>query len=189
MTRSFPNYSIPRNNGCFSWLKGRIFVLLNTQNDDTMNCFNHPQEPAVAQCSDCGKGLCRECAEWYQPILCTPCFQKRKRSEIWQSIFSLLFLIALFVIGFRWNFLETKDFENMRWMSGYVLMAIWSGYLFVEKFMSYIQKFIPNIMIIAPIWLWVIYYIIKLILFAIIGFFTAPFTWLWAVIRVIKAFR
>ena len=94
-----------------------------------MNCFNHTQEPAVAQCSDCGKGLCSECAERYQPILCTPCFQKRKRSEIWRSIFSLLFLIALFVIGFRWNFLATKGVEDMRWMSGYVLMAIWSGYL------------------------------------------------------------
>ena len=75
-----------------------------------MNCFNHTQEPAVAQCSDCGKGLCPECAERYQPILCTPCFQKRKRSEIWRSIFSLLFLIALFVIGFRWNFLATKKY-------------------------------------------------------------------------------
>jgi|GEM_PF-385068 len=102
-----------------------------------MNCFNHTQEPAVAQCSDCGKGLCSECAERYQPILCTPCFQKRKRSEIWRSIFSLLFLIALFVIGFRWNFLATKGFEDMRWMSGYVLMAIWSGYLFAEKFIPY----------------------------------------------------
>ena len=102
-----------------------------------MNCFDHTKEPAVAQCSDCGKGLCPECAERYQPILCTPCFQKRKRSEIWRSIFSLLFLIALFVIGFRWNFLATKGFEDMRGLSGYVLMVIWSGYLFVEKFIPY----------------------------------------------------
>lgn len=102
-----------------------------------MNCFNHTQEPAVAQCSDCGKGLCPECAARYQPILCTSCFQKRMRSEIWRSIFSLLFLFALFVIGFKLNFLATKGFEDMRWMSGYVLMAIWSGYLFAEKFIPY----------------------------------------------------
>lgn len=147
-----------------------------------MNCFNHTQEPAVAQCSDCGKGLCPECAERYQPILCTPCFQKRKRSEIWRSIFSLLSLIALFVIGFRWNFLATKGFEDMRGMSGYVLMAIWSGYLFAEKF-------IPYKMIAGTNWQWVFYYIFKLLLFVIIGVFTAPFTCLWAVFRVIKAFR
>jgi len=93
-----------------------------------------------------------------------------------------LFLIALFVIGFRWNFLATKGFEDMRWMSGYVLMAIWSGYLFAEKF-------IPYKMIAGTNWQWVFYYIFKLLLFVIIGVFTAPFTCLWAVIRVIKAFR
>ena len=169
-----------------------------------MNCFNHTQEPAVAQCSDCGKGLCSECAERYQPILCTPCFQKRKRSEIWRSIFNLLFLIALFVIGFKWNFLATKvkrgfvvgvitggfkwnflatkGVEDMRWMSGYVLMAIWSGYLFVEKY-------IPYKMMAGTNGQWIVYYIVKLLLFVVIGVFTAPFTCLWAVFRVIKAFR
>ena len=147
-----------------------------------MNCFNHTQEPAVAQCSDCGKGLCPECAERYQPILCTPCFQKRKRSEAWRSIFSLLFLIALFVIGFKWNFLATKGVEDMRWMSGYVLMAIWSGYLFVEKY-------IPCKMMAGTNGQWIVYYIVKLLLFVVIGVFTAPFTCLWAVFRVIKAFR
>lgn len=147
-----------------------------------MNCFNHSQEPAVAQCSDCGKGLCPECAARYQPILCTSCFQKRMRSEIWRSIFSLLFLFALFVIGFKLNFLATKGFEDMRWMSGYVLMAIWSGYLFAEKF-------IPYKMVAGTNWQWVFYYIFKLLLFVVIGVFTAPFTCLWAVYRVIRAFR
>jgi len=87
-----------------------------------------------------------------------------------------LFLIALFVIGFRWNFLATKGVEDMRWMSGYVLMAIWSGYLFYK-------------MIAGTNWQWVFYYIFKLILFVVIGVFTAPFTCLWAVYRVFKAFR
>ncbi|BAG32597.1 hypothetical protein PGN_0078 [Porphyromonas gingivalis ATCC 33277] len=70
----------------------------------------------------------------------------------------------------------------MRWMSGYVLMAIWSGYLFAEKF-------IPYKMIAGTNWQWVFYYIFKLLLFGIIGVFTAPFTCLWAVYRVIRAFR
>jgi len=102
-----------------------------------MNCFNHIDRAAVAQCSDCGKGLCAECTEKYEPILCTPCFQKRRQGEKWRSVCSLLLLAALFAIGFRWNFLATKGFEDMRWMSGYTLMAIWSGYLFVEKYIPY----------------------------------------------------
>ena len=104
-----------------------------------MNCFNHTQEPAVAQCSDCGKGLCSECAERYQPILCTPCFQKRKRSEIW------------------------------------------SGYLFVEKY-------IPYKMMAGTNGQWIVYYIVKLLLFVVIGVFTAPFTCLWAVFQGNKGF-
>ena len=36
---------------------------------------------------------------------------------------------------------------------------------------------------------WIVYYIVKLLLFVVIGVFTAPFTCLWAVFRVIKAFR
>lgn len=85
-------------------------------------------------------------------------------------------------MGFKSNFLATKGFENMRGMSGYVLMAIWSGYLFVEKF-------IPYKMIAGTNWQWVFYYIFKLLLFVVIGVFTAPFTCLWAVYRVIRAFR
>ncbi|MBB3701999.1 permease of the drug/metabolite transporter [Alloprevotella rava] len=70
----------------------------------------------------------------------------------------------------------------MRGLFGYVLMAIWSGYLFVEKF-------IPYKMIAGTNGQWVFYYIFKLLLFVIIGVFTAPFTCLWAVYRVIRAFR
>jgi len=26
-----------------------------------MNCFEHPQKPAVGMCTNCGRGLCKEC--------------------------------------------------------------------------------------------------------------------------------
>jgi len=90
-------------------------------------------------------------------------------------------LAALFAIGFKWNFLATKGFEDMRWMSGYTLMAIWSGYLFVEKY-------IPYKMVAGTNGQWIVYYILKLLLFVVIGVFTAPFTCLWAVFRVIRLF-
>ena len=28
-----------------------------------MNCSKHPDRVAVAQCSECGAGICRECTE------------------------------------------------------------------------------------------------------------------------------
>ena len=147
-----------------------------------MNCFNHTQEPAVAQCSDCGKGLCPVCAEMYKPILCTPCFQKRRRREIRQSLFSLTFLVVLFIIGFRLNFLAREGFENLRWQSGYVLLALPSGALLVERIF-------PYKMTAGTSWQWCFFYAFKLILYLIVGVFTAPFVFLWAVYRAIKAFR
>lgn len=129
-----------------------------------------------------GKGLCPECAGKYEPILCKPCSQKIRKSEKWRSVFSLLLLAALFVIGFRWSFLATKGFEDMRWMSGYTLMAIWPGYLFVEKY-------IPYKMVAGTNGQRIVYHIVKLLLFVVIGVFTAPFTCLWTVFRIIKAFR
>ncbi len=35
---------------------------LNRMEEDSMKCFNHPKEDAVAVCKSCGKGVCRECA-------------------------------------------------------------------------------------------------------------------------------
>lgn len=46
-----------------------------------MNCFNHPDKPAVAQCPDCGRGLCIECATVHEPPVCARCFQKRTEDQ------------------------------------------------------------------------------------------------------------
>ncbi|MDE7149402.1 MAG: hypothetical protein K2O01_03190 [Bacteroidales bacterium] len=46
-----------------------------------MNCFNHPDRPAVAQCPDCSKGLCLECATAHEQIICDNCFQKQQNAE------------------------------------------------------------------------------------------------------------
>lgn len=39
-----------------------------------MNCYYHEERAAVAQCTKCGKGLCKECVDKYTPILCDDCY-------------------------------------------------------------------------------------------------------------------
>ncbi len=46
-----------------------------------MNCFNHPDRPAVAQCPDCGKGLCIECAKAHETTICEDCYQKQIENQ------------------------------------------------------------------------------------------------------------
>jgi len=55
-----------------------------------MKCFYHQNKNAVATCQNCGKGLCKECAEKNIPCLCEDCKliiskstedEKKKRRE------------------------------------------------------------------------------------------------------------
>ncbi len=69
-----------------------------------MNCYNHPEQPAVAQCPDCGKGLCTECAALYANPICRSCNRKRinedKRVIIMEMLLTFgvgLVLAILFV--------------------------------------------------------------------------------------------
>ena len=34
-----------------------------------MNCFEHPQKPAVGMCTNCGRGLCKECTTVVEGLL------------------------------------------------------------------------------------------------------------------------
>lgn len=38
-----------------------------------MNCYEHPEVGAVIQCTNCSKGLCRDCAGLHETPLCQAC--------------------------------------------------------------------------------------------------------------------
>ena len=43
-----------------------------------MNCYFHVDQPAVAQCNVCGKGLCKECAsKYHNEVVCDDCVTER----------------------------------------------------------------------------------------------------------------
>lgn len=45
-----------------------------------MNCYKHQEQVAVAACSEgCGRALCRDCAELYDPPTCQACAAKLGR--------------------------------------------------------------------------------------------------------------
>lgn len=72
-----------------------------------MNCFYHPDIPAVAECSNCGKGLCKKCIIMQQPILCDSCTSKlqlkakyTEQNEEKKRRTSLLISLFIFIIVF-----------------------------------------------------------------------------------------
>ena len=70
-----------------------------------MNCYYHPDHDAVAQCADCGKGLCRSCATRFTIPICPECNGVRRRSELRGCIVPLLLCGLLFAIGYNSEFM------------------------------------------------------------------------------------
>ena len=45
-----------------------------------MNCYNHPDFKAVASCiNGCGRGLCKDCSEYYEVPICDHCREDHNR--------------------------------------------------------------------------------------------------------------
>lgn len=86
-----------------------------------MNCFYHPEKPAVAQCSNCGKGLCKSCIITQRPIRCDACVKKielsakcakenEEKNRKKQLRISLIIFMICMVIS--WGMYITGEFDS-----------------------------------------------------------------------------
>ena len=75
-----------------------------------MNCYNHTDQPAVATCIDCGKGLCSECAHKYTDPICDSCNLNRIRKEKSEMIkrWAIILIVAFFMTVFSCNIEKDK---------------------------------------------------------------------------------
>lgn len=146
-----------------------------------MYCYHHSENAAVIQCSVCGKGLCRTCALLQgKDIVCKNCAKRKKTKAILYHTLSLGIYALFFYIGYRLNFMAFENIPNKNFESGYMLMAIISGWQFINKV-------IPFRLFSATILTWGIYGLLKLFVSAFVGIFTAPFTILWNLFKLVKA--
>lgn len=81
-----------------------------------MNCSNHDQTPAVAQCAQCGRALCQACAiHWQDRITCKDCLERTapqgahrealRKSPVLAGLLSLLpglgqVYVGYYLVGF-----------------------------------------------------------------------------------------
>lgn len=128
-----------------------------------MNCFYHPSEPAVAQCVDCGKGLCHCCATTYLTPICINCNKRRGKNGVLEFSKPLLICTVFFVIGYNLEIMGPD-----RALGGYMFMSIYAGWKFINQF-------IPNIFVWfsfkAIFW----YYLIRIVMSMFVGALTTPF--------------
>lgn len=90
-----------------------------------MNCYYHPQHPAVAQCAGCGKGLCTECASrnTKKVPLCPSCAKKSLEKSIRAGIVYFVVLGLTYYVG-RTIGLNTNN-HDASW--GWMFVSVWTG--------------------------------------------------------------
>lgn len=128
-----------------------------------MNCYYHPSRPAVAQCPDCGKGLCYECANRYQRPICKDCNDRRGRTGLFAYIKPLIVLLFLFIVGC----VIGRNFGDSPVIMGYLFTCIYGEWSIVNQFLS-------NIFISLDIHSIIFYYGLKILLATVIGIFATP---------------
>ncbi len=140
-----------------------------------MNCYEHPIQPAVAQCPDCGKGLCADCASAYSIPICSTCNRKRINAEkgrIVKEIFLTFGLgILLGVLFTRWTD-AGHSYPLVHSVLSYVIFSyIFSGIVPGWKTLTSIT---PRVFLFLPIIGWLLYFMIKLCLSLCIGLVMLP---------------
>lgn len=145
-----------------------------------MKCFNHENCEAVAYCQNCGKGLCKECAEKHVPCLCDDCYkilQERNEQEKLSQEEERRMRYRNSLVNTRSEFVKTsiiglvlalimvsgsRDGNRLWWF--FVCFTVPFGW----NLLTYVQSFF-SISLFGTIGFWMIWIIIKFIFSAIIG--------------------
>jgi len=143
-----------------------------------MNCFNHPEEVAVASCIDCGKGLCRNCASLYQMPICNECNLKRVKNDKGNIIRVYLPSIVLFAAGLGIG-ISNGDFQM-----GFLLGYIFAGTPWGWKIVTFLQ---PRMFLFLPLIGWLIYFIIKVAFAVGVGLIALPIGFIKLIIGLVSA--
>lgn len=129
-----------------------------------MNCYYHPSRPAVAQCPDCGKGLCRKCASIYVKPICRDCNRHRAGQERASYIRTLVGCTIFFIIGC----IIGNSAGESPLMIGYLLACLYGGW-------SSVGKLFANIFIMLDLRSIATYFIVRAVLAILVGLVTTPF--------------
>ena len=140
-----------------------------------MRCYYHPHRYAVAQCPDCGKGLCKECASRYQKPICKSCNDQRGKNEIKEYSKPLAICTVMFIIGC----IVGSGLGEDAILMGYLFTCIYGGWSIVSMFFS-------NIFVTLDLHSIVLYYGLRIVLSAVIGIFATPIFLGYCIYKIIK---
>lgn len=137
-----------------------------------MKCYYHTNQDVVATCTECGKGLCRACADKWEPILCDDCAAERiqqKRAKLKRSI---VLGVLIFSVGIIIGIITAVQHGRI----DYILEGIFMGYVLggVPNGWISLTKVQPNMFLFLSWAGWLLYFFIKFLISIVIGLFAFP---------------
>lgn len=151
-----------------------------------MNCYFHTNQPALAVCPICGKGLCAVCAK--ESTVCVSCRHAKVMSSITSTLVYLIILTIIGTIGYFWDFMG-NDSHSENGLSAYILIAFCTGvYLLFGKF-QFKSRYIFTGDVTTIGFLQIIMLVFKAALALAIGIIFTPIIILWQIITLAKNYH
>ncbi len=140
-----------------------------------MNCHKHTTQPAVAQCLDCGKGLCSQCASAYSIPVCVPCNKSRIGGERVGIIKEMLLTFGLGALLAYFFYQWTNGGHSYPLLYN-IVSFVMPFYIFsgIVPGWQTLTRITPAVFLFLPIIGWVLYLIVKLALSLVIGLVMLP---------------
>ena len=154
-----------------------------------MNCYNHPIQPAVAQCIDCGKGLCNQCATAYCTPICNSCNKLRIKTERTSITKELLLTFTVGItLAYLYGQIAVYNTDYSFSLKHDVLFYVIFSYIFAGLVVGWktLTRITPNVFLILPIVGWLIFFIIKLFLSFWVGLIMLPIRTIINISKLIK---
>jgi hypothetical protein len=158
-----------------------------------MSCYYHNQVESVAQCTDCGKALCKSCASHYEIPLCRECAIHRNDNLKDLAFKNLGYLGIGVVVGIIIMIFQLKmgifSFNGVGdWIIGiiaYIVLGI--AVVAIPVGWKSLNKITPSFFIWLPFIGWVFYFVIKLCLSFVVGLFVLPVKTVKGIVQYSKA--
>ncbi len=148
-----------------------------------LHCINHEDKVAVAKCIGCGAGLCRECTEKYNIIVCDRCVGEAAMYEKKAAKKRLICMVVIFALFMLLGVYGTiTDTVNLGFERGvrtmlltpfmsYMFAGVPSGWRAIDKIG--INK-VMDIILIIPLAGWVLWFVFRIVLSCFLGLVALP---------------
>jgi len=153
-----------------------------------MNCYNHQTQPAVAQCPNCGKGLCGKCASLYSMPICNTCNKRRIFGERSRIITEMLLTFGLgLLLTVLFLYFEHGQHPNNP-IKLYVVLGVMFFYIFSGIIPGWktLTSITPRVFLFLPLIGWLLYFIVKFLLSVAVGLVMLPVRTVWNIARLVS---